>query len=352
MFPVEAPGYGPPTLHEDTQMPTNSTFARAGSLTVLLAVASSGAVTLGLSQGAEAAAKPKCLFVSSYHRGYAWSDGVERGLRAVLDGKCELKQFDMDTKRKKSEADKKAAARAAKDLVESWRPDVVITADDNAAKYLIKPYFRDHSVPFVFSGVNWTAAEYGFPYENVTGIVEVAPIKPMLERAVAISGGSKALYLGAETLTEKKNLNRFKEAARELGIALDHRLAPTMAAWVEGLSAGQEYDFIVMGSNSGIADWHADKALAHARHLSTKLSVTNHGWMMPFTMLGMTKIPEEHGEWGGQSALAILGGMSPTRIPIVSNRKWDVWANKALLASSGISLPRSLYRKAKKVAQH
>ncbi|MEE8303670.1 MAG: hypothetical protein V3S24_14685, partial [Candidatus Tectomicrobia bacterium] len=26
----------------------------------------------------------KCLFISSYHRGYAWSDGVERGVRSVL----------------------------------------------------------------------------------------------------------------------------------------------------------------------------------------------------------------------------------------------------------------------------
>ena len=81
----------------------------------------------------------KCLFVSSYHHGYAWSDGVERGLRSTLEGKCELRQFDMDTKRKKSDEPQKHAALEALKLIENWQPDVVITADDNAAKYLIMP---------------------------------------------------------------------------------------------------------------------------------------------------------------------------------------------------------------------
>ncbi|MES9974447.1 MAG: hypothetical protein ABW094_09315, partial [Candidatus Thiodiazotropha sp.] len=118
----------------------------------------------------------KCLFISSYHTGYAWSDGVESGLRETLGGKCELKQFDMDTKRHKDEVSKKEAARKARELIERWRPDVVITADDNAAKYVIKPFFKDHQVPFVFCGINWNVDEYGFPYSNTTGMVEVAPI--------------------------------------------------------------------------------------------------------------------------------------------------------------------------------
>ena len=81
----------------------------------------------------------------------------------------------MDTKRNKSDEYKIAVGREARDLILSWQPDVVITADDNAAKYLIQPYFKDSATPFVFCGVNWTAEEYGFPYSNVTGIVEVVP---------------------------------------------------------------------------------------------------------------------------------------------------------------------------------
>jgi len=78
---------------------------------------------------------PRCLFVSSYHPGYAWSDGVQRGIEAVLRGRCELRQFDMDTKRHKTQAAKEAAARRARALIEQWHPHVVIASDDSAARY-------------------------------------------------------------------------------------------------------------------------------------------------------------------------------------------------------------------------
>ena len=66
----------------------------------------------------------------------------------------------MDTKRRSSTEDKKNSAVAAKAVIESWKPDVVITADDNAVKYLIQPYYKDKALPFVFCGLNWTASEY------------------------------------------------------------------------------------------------------------------------------------------------------------------------------------------------
>lgn len=303
-------------------------------------------VQLAMAENAQAA---KCLFVSSYHQGYEWSDGVERGVRQALEGKCELRQFDMDTKRQKSEEFKKRVALEAKRLIESWKPDVVITADDNAAKYLIKPYFKDSAVPFVFCGVNWSADEYGFPYSNVTGMVEVAPIRPMLERAADIAApGRRVFYLGANTLSEEKNLRRFQSAASELGIELDSKLASTTADWLAGYASAQAYDFVVLGSNSGINDWDDERIRQELSRISTRLTVTNHGWMMPYTMFGLTKVPEEHGEWGAQAALAILGGERPIDIPIIANRKWDVWANESLLQVAGISLPRSLRAKAKR----
>ncbi|MFI0378054.1 MAG: hypothetical protein ACH253_17980, partial [Candidatus Thiodiazotropha sp.] len=194
----------------------------------------------------------KCLFISSYHTGYAWSDGVESGLRKTLDGKCELKQFDMDTKRHKDEVSKKKAARKARELIERWRPDVVITADDNAAKYVIKPFFKDHQVPFVFCGINWNVDEYGFPYSNTTGMVEVAPIDVLFDNARHIQGGAhQAIYIGASTLTERKNLKRFKRAADKHGIVLEDRLVNTTKEWMSAYMEAQEFDFVVIGSNSG-----------------------------------------------------------------------------------------------------
>jgi ABC-type uncharacterized transport system substrate-binding protein len=314
------------------------------------AAALSALALAGSSIEAQAA---RCLFVSSYHQGYAWSDGVERGLRSVLEGRCELRQFDMDTKRSKDEASRRNAAEQARALIESWKPDVIITADDAAAKYLIVPFYRNHTLPFVFSGVNWTAKEYGFPFSNVTGMVEVAPIRTMLKAAQASAGGSgSAFYLGADTFTERKNLVRVEEAATELGLVLESRLVGSASEWIEAHAQAQDtHAFLVLGSHAGIDDWegNVDRVRAAVRQSSRRLSVTNHDWMMPFAMLGMTKIPEEQGIWSAQAALAILEGTRPSEIPIIANRQWDVWVNQELLEAARLELPDDLRRRAKKM---
>ncbi len=292
----------------------------------------------------------KCLYVSSYHRGYAWSDGVEQGLRKVLTGHCEIRQIDMDTKRNKSDEFKQSAAVAVKREIETWQPDVVIVSDDNAAKYVVKQYYRDADTPFVFSGVNWTVKEYGFPYSNVTGIIEVAPLEAMLTHAIKYSGGAKkAIYLGADTLTEKKNLDRVAGASKKFGIELEGILVSDASEWKAQYRAAQDADFIVMGSYSGISDWNKTELATFAVEHAKKLTVTSHDWMMPFSTIGFTKIPQEHGEWAAQTAIEILKGKSPREIPIVANRDWDLWLNAAHLESTRVKLPRKFLRKAKKV---
>ncbi len=299
------------------------------------------------------AQEPKCLFVSSYHQGYAWSDGVERGLRNTLRGKCHIRQFDMDTKRHKSQAEIQAAAAAAKALIESWQPDVVITADDNAAKYLIQPYYRDKLLPFVFCGINWTVKEYGFPYRNVTGMIEVAPVKAMIDEAMAlVPHAERVLYVGADTSTERKNADRMRNAAEDQGLAFDQRFASDLGSWINAYRAGQGYDFVIIGSNAGINDWNTSRAFDAVKPATQKLSVTSHGWMMPVTMLGMTKVPEEQGEWAGQVALEILDGAAPNSIPVIANRKWDLFLNPELIDAAGIDLPDHLLSKGKVYQQN
>jgi ABC-type uncharacterized transport system substrate-binding protein len=232
----------------------------------------------------------------------------------------------------------------------SWNPDVVITADDNAAKYVIQPYFRDHAIPFVFCGINWNVDAYGFPYSNTTGMVEVAPIDVLFNKARSIRiGAERAVYLGANTLTEEKNAARFEEMAESIGLLLDRHLVSTTAEWLAVYEAAQDYDFIIIGSNSGINDWNESLVIDRLINSTHSLSLTTHNWMMPYSLLGFTKIPEEHGEWAAKAALAILDGVPPNDIPIVSNRKWEIWVNRTILKISGLKLPDPLVRKAKKI---
>jgi ABC-type uncharacterized transport system substrate-binding protein len=292
----------------------------------------------------------RCLYISSYHKGYAWSDGVETSLRQVIGNKCELKQFDMDTKRNKDVAAIEAAALQAKQLIDSWKPDVVITSDDNAVRYLLEPYFRDHSIPFVFCGINWSVEEYGLPYRNTTGIIEIAPIEPLFERIRQIQGTiANAFYIGAKTNTEAKNLARFEKQAERKNIVLNHGLATTTDEWIDFYQQAQQHDVIIVGSNAGINDWNPEKVSAAVNQYTRVLSVTNHDWMMPYTILGLTKIPEEQGEWAAQAALYILEGNSATDIPIVANHKWDIWLNPGILQATRLKIPKTILMKAKKV---
>jgi len=302
-----------------------------------------------LAQDGEAATA-RCLFISSYHQGYPWSNRIEQSLRSVLRGRCEIRQFDMDTKRYKSEGEIKQKALEAKRLVETWRPDVVITADDNAAKHVIQPYFEDHEIPFVFCGVNWTVEEYGFPYSNVTGMIEVAPIRRLLKQALEIVPGAKrAFYIGADTLTESKNLERFRAATQRYDLSLEHRLVSSTEDWLAAHREAQAYDVVILGSSAGINDWDSEQVQSHILANSRKLSITNHDWMMHFAMLGASKVAEEQGEWAGKTALAILDGMSPSDIPIIANSRQDIWINDQILAAADIHLPRRLAQKGKKV---
>lgn len=292
----------------------------------------------------------RCLFISSYHRGYAWSDGVEHGVRTVLDGHCELQQFDMDAKRHKEPHEIAQKALEAKALIETWRPDVVLTADDDAAQYLIMPFYKDHTIPFVFCGINWTVKEYGLPYRNVTGMVEVAPIEPLFDQVKALlAEHRRGFYLGANTSTEQKNLERFRKEARRHGVQLDFSLVDTTVAWLSAFRQAQAYDFIALGSNSGINDWDETQVSAQVSQYGQRLTLTNHEWMMPYTMLGLTKVPEEQGEWAAKIAVQILQGVVPTSIPIVPNRKWDIWMNPLLVEAAGVTIPKPLLQKAKKV---
>ncbi len=302
-------------------------------------------IALSISNQASA---QKCLYISSYHQGYAWSDGVERGLRQELKGKCELKQFNMDTKRIKTIEYKQQIALKAKALIESWKPDVVIASDDNAAKYLIKPYYKNHTIPFVFCGINWNTDAYGFPYDNVTGMVEVAPIAELLDRAITITGHSnKAYYIGADTLSEQKNLQRYEQEAKNLNITLHHGLAKTNDEWIALYQKAQDYDFIIIGSYSGINNWKSSNIRSNIKQHAQKLTITIHDWMMPYSMYGLTKIPEEQGQWAAQVALYILQGGSPKDIPVVANRKWEVWVNQDIINRASIHIPDKLLKKAK-----
>lgn len=300
-----------------------------------------------------ASSLPTCVYISSYHKGYEWSDGVELSLKRALNGHCSFVQFDMDTKRNSEETYIRVKAKEAKELIEKTNPDVVITSDDNAAKFVIAEYFKDSSIPFIFCGVNWTAKEYGFPYKNVTGMIEVTPVTSIFELAVRISKGKRAIFLGDNTLTENKDYNHFLRIAQKSGIELEKALVDNVEDWKRQYRRAQaEKDFIVLGHNSAIAGWEDEHVVEFQKQLSTKLVLTTYRWMIPFAMVGLIVTPEEQGRWAGEAAVGVLGGFPIEKIAITANRSWSSWMNPVLASSAGIVIPEAFVEKSQQYIEN
>ena len=129
------------------------------------------------SPAAMATARPvkkfKVLHIMSYHPSWEWTQEQFHGFREALkDLPVEYKVFALDTKRHSDPAWKEKVGKAARELVTSWRPDLVYLSDDNAQTMVTK-YFLNSSIPFVLSGVNAMEDIYGLlGARNVTGVLE------------------------------------------------------------------------------------------------------------------------------------------------------------------------------------
>ncbi len=115
----------------------------------------------------------KILHIMSYHSPWKWTDDQLNGFKyALKDLDVDYKVFQMDTKRKSSAEWKQKMGKDARDIIDTWKPDLVYTNDDNAQSYVTK-YYVNSDIPFVFSGVNSNPEKYGFVgSKNITGVLE------------------------------------------------------------------------------------------------------------------------------------------------------------------------------------
>lgn len=118
-------------------------------------------------------ARFRILHIMSYHSPWRWTDDQLSGFKAGLGvSAVEYKVFQMNTKQNSTDDAKQIKANEAKSLIETWKPDLVYTSDDDAQQWITKDYVNQ-DIPFVFSGVNKTPELYGFTgAKNITGVVE------------------------------------------------------------------------------------------------------------------------------------------------------------------------------------
>ncbi len=307
------------------------------------------ASTAMMANAADYAGK-RILFIDSYHQGYAWSDGITAGVNATLkDSGADLKVVRMDTKRNNTEDFKVQAAAKVKSIIDEYKPDVVIAADDNASKYLIKPFYKNAALPFVFCGVNWDASVYGYPYKNVTGMVEVSGAKELVELLSQFAKGPKIGVLAEDTLTEHKEVENYKT---NLSIDVTPIYVTSFEEWKKKFVELQsQVDMLVFGNTAGMIDFDMEAAKAFAIKNSKIPTGAIQKATVPYAMVGYLKVAEEQGIWAAKSALKILDGTPASDIKIVKNKEGQLVLNMKITQAVGVELPYELMESASEVIE-
>ena len=310
---------------------------------MILGVAVAGILAVGAAFLMLDKAEPKrVLFIDSYHAGYAWSDGITAGIQQTLaDENVVLRIHRMDTKNNTSEEFKQRAGLLAKAVIEEFNPDIVIATDDNAQKYLIAPYYRNTELPVVFAGVNWDASVYGYPADNITGMVEVSAVPEMLGLIRQITPGQRVASLSGNTETLRKEIKNYNDV---LGLEFDEdRRVTNFDEWKAAFLEMQDSaDILYMYNNAGIAGWDDDEANRFVLEHSRIPSGSVQPWMAPYVLVTFTKDPYEQGEYAARTAIRILDGESPRDIPLVTNQRGKVLLNSELARALGLSIPSEL----------
>ncbi len=191
----------------------------------------------------------KVLVVQSYHQGYAWVDDIDAGIAKAFEGTdYEVKTFYMDTKRKTSEDWKVESGQLAIKEVESFKPDVVITADDNAQKYFAMHLANKPDAPqVIFCGVNADPADYGFPADNVTGIIERPHFAQSIGLFQKIYPAAKNVIMICDDSITSVNTQKFCKTIKTPLPVVDYQNPSTFDQWKAAITKAQDSaDAIIM----------------------------------------------------------------------------------------------------------
>ena len=306
------------------------------------------AVTFELSQSS----LPVCVYIGSFSSDDPWQQQIESRLRERLTNHCELRVFHLDGESSTDAATLKAKGIEAHNFIQMHSPSVVITSDDYAVLYVLVPFYRDHSLPFVFCGLNTTAKNYDLPFSNATGMVEVTTLKEMVQTILQINPSFQNLVLiNTPGLSSAKDASDFHRIAHELQLTSTVLTAKTEQEWRNHYISAQQsdvYDIIVIDELKSLPTWHPQQNLELAQKYNQKLSLTTYEPSIPYAVLGMTKRATEHADWAAATAIELLNGRPIQQLEVVPNTHYDLWVNGLLIEAHTQQLPNFLLKQAQK----
>lgn len=232
----------------------------------LLSTARFIVATLFLLMASSSFAK-NILIIDSYHADYPWTNACRQGLQKTLDTSHSYTYFEMNTKRIAKSEFKKQADRAWQTITK-MKPDLVITMDDNALKYLGQR-ISDAGYPLVFMGINQNPRMYfkdGIIPSNVAGVLEHPLIKQNLDVISTLipMQHKRILFMMDDGTTSNSVIKHVLGGHTNIsynGVKLDIYQTNDLDTWKQQVNklSTSPYDALIIGSFANIKDQHQHK---------------------------------------------------------------------------------------------
>ncbi len=307
-------------------------------------------VLLVVSAVGAAQARNKVLLVFSYHPEYSWVMEETRGAEDVLEGKrITIEKFYLDTKRRTSAEWKKKVAEDAIKRIEEFKPDLVIVFDDNACELVAKKYIGK-TLPFVFGGMNGEPEDYGFPAENITGVLERGHVSESIELLKRlVPNVTKVTIITDNSPSSQAFISRVRKT--------------TLPTEIYGFYSNDDFDAWKARVKElqskvdaiGLFLYHTIKEKGEEVSLPAeevlKWTLENSGLpkfaIFDFTvkggaLCGVTLSGYEQGKAAAEIALIILAGANPANISIKCPEKGTPMINEKRAEELKINIPKDL----------
>jgi ABC-type uncharacterized transport system substrate-binding protein len=310
-------------------------FFTKGCLTVLVCL---------LLPSAAYAGSFKVFAVMSYDRAYEWSAGEKAGIDEVLGDTCKVEYFYLDTRKSPEKGEHKA--EEAFERYRDLRPHGVIAADDNAQSLFVVPYLKDKvETPVMFCGVNADPEKYGYPSENVSGILErlhiagtiafARQLMPSIRTFAFISRDTPTTRLARRQLRSERGTYEAQAVAFRAPGTLEEALrdARQLAGVCDALFY-ESMEGIPDSQNRRLTDPEVLPMVVDAFGkpvLANESYHVRHG-----ALCGVVKSGREQGAAAAKMLLEAMRGTPVADIPMTRNRRGVKMVNAAQMKEFGI----------------
>lgn len=283
--------------------------------------------------------KPRVFILHSYNKHYSWNERINQGVRRVFNNKAyiSIRHFYMDAKRRSSKPYMKRISKAAIATIKAWKPDVLITVDNDAQELISKHFSKFQDMKIIMAGVtdNQQWLKYNH-IDNVVNITEEIPVNAIREVLSLIFRRERRIYyLSDDSTTSKmleKNMLRQHWGSYDL---VSHRRIKTFRELKAAVKeAGDTADILL------ISVYHSIKEGSH--YVNSKKLVT---WMNEHSKIPVVGVYESFIIDGGMIAIAISGieqgysaawlafniiekKISISEIPLLRGKTFSLFLNK------------------------